>query len=45
MNEWVKAIIAAAAGVVLTVLAAVAAGWFSFASPHFSNGELILAGW
>jgi zinc transporter ZupT len=32
MNEWVKALIAAAAGGVLALLGAVAAGWFNFAS-------------
>ena len=32
MNKWVKAIIAAAAGGVLTILAALATGWFDFAA-------------
>jgi hypothetical protein len=36
MNEWVKAIIAAAAGGVLTLLAALATGWFSIGCPPSS---------
>ena len=36
MNEWVKAIIAAAAGGVLTLLAALAMGWFSIGCPPSS---------
>jgi hypothetical protein len=32
MNEWAKAAIAAVAGGVLALMAAVATGWFSFAS-------------
>ena len=36
MSEWVKAIIAAAAGGVLTLLAALATGWFSIGCPPSS---------
>jgi hypothetical protein len=32
VNDWIKAAIAAAVGGVLALIAAVATGWFSFAS-------------
>ena len=33
MNEWVKAAIAAVAGGVLTLLVAIATGWFGLGCP------------